>query len=351
MARVLGVTAVIAILCSASLAAAQEGWTDQPGGGAAAEEGAGWGQPADTGQPAAQPEGGAGWSGSPQTNDTENPTGGGTAGWGQPAPSGGNAAPAPAAAAPAPTTTTPVTTPATTTETGPVGAQFRLAHRVALGAHNHMSGAFLAAHDGLTEDQHSNTPWLNLSFVYTLNSALALDIFFGFTVGRVSYATDEDGLIGGHYDGDGVTSFELAFGPRLLITLSEGDHARLYTGVGLALLIGVLNGSRGDEDDGVCPGMNCGGWDAYGFALALPLGVQYRFQSVPNLAFSAEVSFHMVYQSIGRRYEDDPGDSVDIVSQADYSHLVVGLGNPREEGASSFVDYLTFLTMGFHWLI
>lgn len=347
MRSVLGAAVVIAIMCSANLAVAQDGWGTPPPSGGSGEGSEGWGE--SSGQPASgQPEsgGGSGWGNtdtSPQAGDPETPTGGQTSGWGN------NSQPSTTQPQP---TTQPATPQATNTaeETGPVGAAFRLQHRAALGAHNHMSGAFLAAWDGIPSGQlHSNTPWINLSFMYTFNERLALDIFFGFTVGVLSYAEDDDDTIGNHAAGDQATSFELGFGPRLLITLAEGDHARLYTGFGLGVLIGLLNGVRG-EDDSECPDMGCGGWDAYGFSMAAPVGFEYRFRRVPNLAFSAEVNFHFVFQSVGVRYED-PTDAPESVSEAEYNHIVVGLGNPRQEGAFNVVDFLSFLTIGFHWLI
>lgn len=341
MRRVLSVAAVVIILSSASYAAAQDWGGDTSGGtGGSGETGGGWGQPAETGQPEGSGESGSNWGNSsqPQAADPETPTGGG-AGWGSTPSSGGSAA------SPTPTPTTAPAVPAE--ETGPTGAQFRLQHRAALGAHTHMSGAFLAAFDGLANftHLHSNSPWMNVSFMYHINELLTIDIFFGFTVGSLNYAGDD----AGHEDGDKVSAFELGFGPRLLITLAESDHARFYTGIGMGLIIGLLNGVAADEDDGSCPDGLCGGWDAYGFSMAAPLGVEYRFRRMPNLSMSLEVNFHFVFQSIGTRYPDD-GDITDITSEAEYNHIVVGLGNTRNSGMNAF-DFLSFLTFGFHWLI
>lgn len=344
MRRVLGVAAVVIILSSASYAAAQEGWGGDTSGGSG-ESGAGWGQPTDTGSASGSGESGSNWGNSsqPQAADPETPTGGGSSGWGS-APSGGGSS---STATPTPTPTPTPATAAPAEEAGPVGAQFRMQHRAALGAHTHMSGAFMAAFDGLSNftHLHSNSPWLNLSFMYHINERLTIDIFLGFTIGSLNYASDD----AGHEDGDKVTAFELGLGPRLLITLAESDHARFYTGIGMGLIIGLLNGVAADEDDGSCPDGMCGGWDAYGFSMAAPLGVEYRFRRVPNLSMSLELNFHFVFQSIGTRYPDD-GDITDITSEAEYNHIVVGLGNPRNSGLNVF-DFLSFLTFGFHWLI
>jgi len=198
-----------------------------------------------------------------------------------------------------------------------------------------MSGAFLAGWDAIGGDSDLTTPWLNFSFMYTFSRLLTLDIFLGFSLGAVS---DE---------GDGLTDFELALGPRLLFTLASGDHGRLYTGLGLALLVGLLDSHR-DGDSGTCWNGACGGYDMFGFAMGVPIGFEYRFRRVPNLVFSAEINMHFVFESFGIRTEEDPGNNT---SDSMYNIIVFGLGNPRQEGSMNVLDYLTFLTIGFHYLI
>ncbi len=335
MRRVIGVAAVVVILCSAKLAAAQqEGWADPPPEQETGDTSGGWGQQNGTTSPT-QPEQNTG-----QQADQESATGGGTSGWGTP----------PTQTQPAQTqapTPTPTTTPVET-EPELTGDRFRMAHRIALGAHTHMSGAFLSAFEGNIPggpvNEHGNTPWLNVSFMYTISRLLTIDIFFGFTVATRSFS-ESDSPAHTHEAGDNSRAFELGFGPRLLINLHSGDNGRLYTGIGAALLIGLLDSSR-EEDTGACdPG--CNGWDAYGLAMGVPLGFEYRFRRVPNLALSAEVNLHLVFQSIGYRTEDDP---TDMISQPHYSQIIVGLGNPRQPGVGNFVDFLSFLTIGFHYM-
>lgn len=337
MRRVLGVAAVVSLLCWAGIASAQEGWGNPPPAEQPSNGGT-WGnsgqpeQPQGTGQPA-QPQG-TNWnqSGSPQAADTESPTGGGATGW-------GNNSGQPAPQQPVVTPTHPPAAAGGEERRELTGDQFRLAHRVALGAHNHMSGAFLAGWDAIAGDADLTTPWLNFSFMYTFSRLLTLDIFLGFSLGSVS---DE---------GDGITDFELALGPRLLFTLASGDHGRLYTGIGLALLVGLLDGHR-EGDSGVCGAglMGCGGYDMFGFAMGVPIGFEYRFRRVPNLIFSAEINMHFVFESFGVRTEE-PGDAGNNTSDSLYNIIVFGLGNPRQEGSMNVLDYLTFLTIGFHYLI
>jgi hypothetical protein len=326
MRRVPGLAAVFVILLMPRLVVAQEGWgtpppEEQPASG-------GWGEAGQPQQPQ-QPSGE--WNqpaGTPQAADNESATGG-TSGWGTP--------PAPAGAQPAPTGGAAATPPAAEREEV-TGDQFRLAHRVAIGAHNHMSGAFLAAYDALLvgDDVDLTTPWLNFSFMYTFTRLLSLDIFLGFSLGSISH------------EGDGITNFELGLGPRLLFTLASGDHARLYTGIGLALLIGLLDKHR-EGSTGDCPG-DCIGYDMFGFAMAVPIGFEYRFQRVPNLVFSAEFNLHFVLESFGVRTEDPdaPGSNT---SDAWNTVVILGLGNPRQEDSMNIIDYLSFLTIGFHYLI
>jgi hypothetical protein len=87
----------------------------------------------------------------------------------------------------------------------------------------------------------------------------------------------------------------------------------------------------------------------YGFALAAPIGFEYRFQRVPNLVFSAEFNLHFVFESYGLREDDE--DQTSNASNALSNVVIFGLGNPRANGASNFVDFLSFLTIGFHYLI
>lgn len=343
MRRVLGVASVIVVLCSAGLVQAQEGWGTPPPEGTTSGSGetGGWGQtPTSTPPPSGEQGGGWGTQTQPQATDHESATGQGTTGWGQPTQPTQPA-----------TTTTPATTTPTPAETELVGDAFRLEHRVYLGGHNHMSGAFLAAYDGVPAAANDGiAPWLNFSFMYTISRLLTLDIFMGFTVGSHGYTGNGDDTVTGHVvDGDKVTNFEFGLGPRLLFTLHSGDRTRLYTGAGLALLIGFHQASRDDEDEGVCPG-TCGGWDAYGFALAAPIGFEYRFRNAPNLALSMELNFHLLFQNVGLRYED-PEDPPLIVSQSEFNQITVGLGNPRQPGAIQFADILTFLTFGLHYML
>jgi hypothetical protein len=346
MRRVLGVASVIVVLCSAGLVQAQEGWGTPPPDNSTTGSGetGGWGQtPTNTPPPSGEQGGGWNTPTNPQANDTENPTGQGTTGWGQPQ----------ATPPQQPPTTQPATTTTTTTpeETELVGDAFRLAHRVYLGGHTHMSGAFLSAYDGVPAAANdAMSPWLNFSFMYTISRLLTIDIFMGFTVGNHGYTGNGDDSVTGHtVDGDSVTNFEFGLGPRLLFTLHSGDRTRLYTGAGLAMIIGYHNASRDDEDEGVCPG-GCGGWDAYGFALAAPIGFEYRFRNAPNLAISMELNFHFLFQNVGMRYED-PEDPPLIVSQSEFNQITLGIGNPRQPGAIEFADILTFLTFGLHYML
>ena len=213
----------------------------------------------------------------------------------------------------------------------------------------------MAAYDGVPAAANdAMSPWLNFSFMYTISRLLTIDIFAGFAVGSHGFVGNGDDSVTGHtVDGDKVTNFEFGLGPRLLFTLHSGDRTRLYTGAGVALLIGFHQGSRDDNEDGVCP-EECGGWDAYGFALAAPIGFEYRFRNAPNLAISMELNFHLLFQNVGHRYEDpdvDIGDPPVIVSQADFNQITVGLGNPRQPGAIEFADILTFLTFGLHYML
>jgi hypothetical protein len=232
------------------------------------------------------------------------------------------------------------------------GDDYRMAHRFALGAHTHMSGAFLSAYSAATRSMSPTAahPWLNLSLLINLTPVLTLDIFAGFVLGGQLYSGGDNT---GHEQGDGITGFETAVGPRLLVTLARGEHSRLYTGVGLALLIGYLNRYRDNDDptsSSACPTGGCNGYDMFGFALAAPVGFEYRFQSVPNLLFSAEINFHFVFESVGERSEKR--GSTDIASNSHYNHIILGLGNPREPGSTgNILDYLTFLTIGFHYML
>jgi hypothetical protein len=88
----------------------------------------------------------------------------------------------------------------------------------------------------------------------------------------------------------------------------------------------------------------------FGFAMAVPIGFEYRFQRVPNLVFSAEFNLHFVLESFGVRTEDPdaPGSNT---SDAWNTVVILGLGNPRQEDSMNIIDYLSFLTIGFHYLI
>lgn len=340
MRRVLGVTAFFAVLCIFNGAAAQESGWGTPPPEEQPESGGGWGQTGQPEQPEQPPGGGWGQTDTPQAADTESPTGGATSGWGQPPAS----TPAPT---PAPT---PAATPAAAEERPELtGDRFRMAHRVALGAHNHMSGAFIAAQDQMLSgaDIDLTTPWINFSFMYTISPLLTIDIFAGFMVTNTAGTRPEDDQAGDPgTEGTGTTHFELALGPRLLFNISSGDHARLYSGFGLALLVGLEDTYDREED--VCRG-DCGGNDMYGFALAAPIGFEYRFRRVPNLIFSAEFNLHLVFESYGVR-EEDP-DSTDPRLVGLNNVVIFGIGNPRREGSLNFVDFLSFLTIGFHYML
>ena len=326
MRSVLGVAAVLAVIGVAGLAHAQEGWGTPPDPEPGAQPG--WGTPAPTPTPtpapAPQPE--AGW-GTPapqpqpaQARDIE--AGEGTGTWGRPA-----------------TTPPPTPTPVPDEPAVLTGNEFRLAHRVALGGHNHMSGAFIAAGDALTGgvDFDFTTPWLNLSFMYTVSALFSIDVFAGFSVRNLAN------------DGVGATNFEMAFGPRALFTLATFDRTRLYTGIAVAMLIGYADEYNNEaRSDGGCGG-SCGGADMYGVALAAPLGIEYRFRSAPHVALSVELSFHLVYESFGTRRLDSDGriEASDLVGQ-----FLMGMGNPRvTEGTANVLDYLNFLTIGLHYML
>lgn len=341
MRTVGGFVVIVALLCASQIANAQDdGWGNQPQDTGTTSDG--WDSSQGSGNTGTQAQ--EGWG---QQTDPETPTNTGSSGtsWGQQQQQQTNQQQ---------TSTTQQSSTTQTSDTteessGPVGSAFRMQHKVSLGAHTHMSGAFLAAFDGLAFGyEHENSPWLNVSLMLALNPRLALDIFIGFTVGTVSMPDIE----GVHENGDKVSNFQMGIGPRLLITLSEGDHARLYTGAGLALIIGRLNSvANSDDAESNCVG-DCGGWDSYGFAMGIPVGVEYRFRRVPNLAMSVEVNFHLVFQSVGdRRPDDDDPRQDEIVSYPAYNQVIVGLGNPRFDGSMSVIDYFTFVTFGFHYSI
>lgn len=157
-------------------------------------------------------------------------------------------------------------------------------------------------------------PMVNLSAKYFLDDKLAMEALFGF-----SYISGEqEAGPGNEVD---FSSFLFSLGPRALFSFFEAKRSHLYAGGGFQLLIGGVD-VEGDETD------------VWGLHLSLPLGFEYMFESIPNLALGAEVSLNLIYLSI-----NPEGDNNDFTA---FNFLV---GYP----GGSTLPGLDFLTLNVHY--
>lgn len=153
-----------------------------------------------------------------------------------------------------------------------------------------------------------------ISFKRQLGNGLALQG----TVGHVSLSIDEPTIeIDGDEDELNMTLKASAWnlGARALWTINEEQNLNVYMGGGPSLyLLSAEADIEGDSAD--VSGM--------GFGLHAVTGVEYRFQGLPNLAFSTEVG--MGYIWLNRLEGEMFGDDVTIDPNASMKSFFLGGG-------------------------
>lgn len=160
--------------------------------------------------------------------------------------------------------------------------------------------------------------YINLRFRYKFSRKVELDTIFGF---GYYYFNKEEEWGEENKEWDGTME---QFGIRSLYSLVTTERADLYIGGGVGFIYGKVRGPGSDPET----------TEYFTFLLQLPLGIEYRFESIPNLSLSGELSFSFNYTTYSYELQGSDEENKSYM-------LGVGLGGSSSTPYLPLINYLT----------
>ncbi len=180
--------------------------------------------------------------------------------------------------------------------------------------------------------------YANLSFRYRMNEAHEFEANLG--LAYIGPKWNPDGDVEEDVEGDGFL-FQIV--PRYLFTFASTERTRIYTGAGIGIFYGLAGGDPATDTH------DERNVDVFGFNFGVPLGIEYRFESAPNLGLTMELGLAIAYAFVSEEIKPMTGVPDATPVENKWSMFLFGMGQAMsilDEIHLPIIDHLTF---GLHY--
>ncbi|MBN1770698.1 MAG: hypothetical protein JXB32_05515, partial [Deltaproteobacteria bacterium] len=191
--------------------------------------------------------------------------------------------------------------------------------------------------------------YANLSMRYRLTLEHEIEAFLGFAYLNLTHEPFDDPTVPGPAPEDEVSmdGMLVHFGGRYLYTIAGNERARLYTGAGLGIMIGMASGDK-DASDLPSHLHDSTSWLAWGLTIGAPLGFEYRFEAAPQLALTMEVGVGLGYVSGSSKTKPPTGTMTPPVETSG-GQFVFGIGQAAVLNDTIYLPIIDHVSFGLHY--